>query len=236
MLNVKLNVEQLEGHDAPVSLIFNWDFSPFPEDSPLGQAIKESAVEIADRIVYPNGLPAVSIPFTALTPWGMVDETGVPADTMRVYVGTASSKALGEGGPVSWFASGFLERSPGMTIAFNPMSKWGPMGFSIKGVAKHETLHGFEVALTEHVGDHRAVMTAVASVGPEKPLTPPDVAAIRDVGLELKFAPSDSRVMSFNPWGCEGWAILSLETATTWYEHGNLKSWTLLPPGGPVLA
>lgn len=185
----------LEPRDTPLSLLW------------YGEPI--AAVDaLAARIDTPETLPALPA-FDAITPWGRVEVQGVPADTLAVFVGPVVNPAhLGEGGPVSWQVQGGepLSRSPGMVIGLRVDPE-----YDAATVASHEFLHG--IGIDYHL-PQPALLAAETPPDIVRGVTPADIVAIRDAGLEFDDSGLPYHRQPFHG----GWVSLPLNVAADWIE------------------
>lgn len=212
-----LTCEPFESHESPgVLLAFDWTFGE--SLLLLRPQIESTAAAFAARLTADH--PLLAVPASVVfTEWGPVADPGVPADTIRVYVGPASGDGvLGSSAPASSFDP--LPRYGAASLGINPAADFGR--YSLPAAVEHEVTHA--VGVLPHSDDPDALMAEDMPPGVRKQAGPSDVALARRYGWDI--GPPESLLHGAvveNPWGQIGWARLSPEMAAGWWRAGTLR-------------
>lgn len=208
-----LTCEPLESRCSP-TIYVRWDWTFGESLLSFRPAIEAAATAFAARLT--SDIPLSAVPqHTAYSLWGEVFVPETPADTLRVYVGSAvGAEVLGQAAPLYDFNG---TRSVGMSLAINPTADFGT--YSLIAVVDHEVMHG--IGVESHSDDPDALMASGVQPNREKPVRMDDVRLAHDYGFTLEPGP----VVDYNPWGSIGWIRLTAEQSAAWQAAGTLGRW-----------
>jgi len=174
-----LRVMPLETREAPVAI--DWVFTD-PTLAPFQSLIMQAGNELAARIVTP--LAPITQQYSAFGADGPLPAPQLPANTIRVYVGTHPQPgAIADGSPGGWSASPPLPRNWGGVIRFDTGQLWS---YDVATTTRHELAHVFGA---QHISDPGALMYAFQSPATRKDLTPSDFTHLQSLGWSVAGVP-----------------------------------------------
>lgn len=203
---MRLHCEHLEPRTPAVAL--QWVFEPGEWLAAREPAIRSAGEWLASRLTPSVPLVPIDTPFTPLdldgSPLPAAAGT-IPADTLRVYVGSgAPPGTLAVAAPGGWAASATLPRSWGGVIRFDTGRLWDET-YSLPHTTAHELGH---VLGAEHTDDPAGLMSPFARpAGTPPTLAASDVAEFARAGwtasLPATPAPAPPTVDGWTPF--PGW-------------------------------